>query len=96
MTDTNVKSARREAIRRMAKASMGIGMGLQLAGAFVPAAQAVTPAQGARFGIIGQHVSAPAVGVKTGVTANHSLATDCYYSGYTNNGSTIAYRNGVC
>lgn len=52
------KVSRRDALKRMAKASMGLGMGLQLIGTFVPAAQAATAVQGARFSTIG-HVSSP-------------------------------------
>ena len=96
MIEKNEKTSRRDALRRMAKASMGVGMCLQLVGSFVPAAQAaLTPAQGARFGIIG-HMSSPAIGVQTAAAALNATNSDCYTNGYTNNGGFDRYSKGVC
>ncbi|HNW42901.1 MAG TPA: hypothetical protein PKI19_00245 [Elusimicrobiales bacterium] len=80
--------SRRDALRRMAKVTMGIGMGLQLVGSFVPSGHAaVTAAQGARFSTIGQ-VSSPAIGVATAGAVNSVTREGCYTNGagYSNNG----------
>jgi hypothetical protein len=89
----NEKTSRRDAIRRMAKASMGIGMGLQLMGTFAPSTHAMmSVGHGARFSTIG-HVSSTAVGV---VTAAVDDKTDCYNVAYSNDGGYANYWRGDC
>ncbi len=98
MTEKNDKTSRRDALRRMAKASMGIGMCLQLAGTFAPAAYAVSaPVQGARFGIIGG-VSSPANAVLKATAADPAVnpPSDCYQATYANSTHTYSYSRGTC
>lgn len=87
--ENNEKPSRRDAIRRMAKVSMGVGMTLQLFGGFAAGVQAAVPsAQGARFGIIG-YVSSPAIGVQSTASHMESVTREgCYTNGagYSNNG----------
>ena len=79
-----VKVSRREALRRIAKTSVGVGMGLQLIGAFVPAAHAVTAGQGPKFSTIG-HVSFPANSLEAAVASSSDRSgTYTNGNGYTN------------
>ena len=81
MMEKNEKTSRRDAIKRMAKASMGISMGLQLMGAFAPAAHAGTVAfKGERFNTIGQVVSVAAA-VGTSVNPMGTYTNGCSYAG---------------
>ncbi len=97
--DNIEKPSRRDALKRMAKASVGVGIGLQLIGVFVPAAQAAPTEQGARFSTIG-HVSSSAnimqpdsreVGVRScGVYTNGGSYSQ---NGYTQYGKYADYVN---
>lgn len=79
MEGKEVKVSRREALKRIAKTSVGVGMGLQLIGAFVPAAHAATAVQGVKFSTIG-HVSSPANSLEAAV-ANSPDRSGTYTNG---------------
>ncbi|MDQ7772764.1 MAG: hypothetical protein RDU13_04485 [Elusimicrobiales bacterium] len=87
MTSKEIPS-RREALKRMAKVSFGMGLGLQLIGAFVPQAEAAAPGRiSPRFDTIGK-VSLPA-GLPNGVSQDNTLRGCGVYTkggGYAQNG----------
>ena len=91
MEGKDARTSRRDALKRMAKASVGIGMGLQLVGAFVPqGAHAAAPAgQGTRFSTLGQECS-PADSQQAAARENVLRSCGVYTNGgsYAQNGYT--------
>ena len=76
----NKKTSRRDAIKRMATASMSISMGLQLVGAFAPSAHAgIVASKGERFNTIGQIVSVAAT--VASVDSRGTYTNGCSYAG---------------
>lgn len=91
MEGKDKRVSRRDALKRMAKASVGVGMGLQLIGAFVPAAHAATTAvQGPRFTTIG-HVASAVTSLQAAAAENSDRSgTYTNGAGYSN-GNTYYY-----
>ena len=81
MEEAKVKLSRRDAIKRMAKASMGIGIGLQHVGTFVPIPHTgLASAKGERFNTIGQVVSVAAVAAPE-ISEMGVYTNGCSYAG---------------
>lgn len=90
MEGKEARVSRRDALKRMAKASVGVGVGLQLIGAFVPAAHAATAVPGAKFSTIG-HVVSPAGSLQAAVAGSGDRSgTYTNGAGYSN-GNTYYY-----
>lgn len=89
MEEKEARFSRREALKRMAKASVGVGMGLQLVGVFVPrglSAAAADP-ESPRFTTIG-HVSSQADTLRGCARPGATRSCGVYTNGggYTQNG----------
>ena len=89
MEAKEARFSRRDALKRMAKASVGVGMGLQLVGVFVPHGASAAGAEGPRFTTIG-HVSSQADTLRSCSNAGSTRSCGVYTNGgsYSQNGYT--------